>query len=84
MRYGYLWPLNKDMDVYKINIKNRSLVTLQSSPDYDAEATISADGKRIVFTSARDGISILCRHLRYFLLPLSLPVSSLCFSSIML
>eukprot|EP01128_Nolandella_sp_AFSM9_P002219 TRINITY_DN12602_c0_g1_i1.p1 TRINITY_DN12602_c0_g1~~TRINITY_DN12602_c0_g1_i1.p1 ORF type:complete len:376 (+),score=95.17 TRINITY_DN12602_c0_g1_i1:28-1155(+) len=54
MSYGYLWPLNKDMDIY-INYKNGTLDTLVSSDAYDAEAVVSPDGKRVIFTSAKDG-----------------------------
>jgi TolB protein len=52
---GYVWPINKDFDIYTANPDGTDLKQLTKSPGYDAEATISPDGKYIVFTSMRDG-----------------------------
>jgi Tol biopolymer transport system component len=52
---GYVWSLH-DYDIVVANADGsepRSLTT--NSPRYDAEATLSPDGKRVVFTSLRDG-----------------------------
>ena len=49
----YTWPLH-DFDVFKVTADGGEPVALTSTPGYDAEATVAADG-RIVFTSARDG-----------------------------
>jgi TolB protein len=51
---GYVWALD-DYDLYTARPDGSDIRTLFSSPAYDAEATVSRDGKRIVFTSARDG-----------------------------
>jgi len=51
---GYVWPLY-DFDIYTSTADGDDLQRLFSSPGYDAEATLSPDGKTIVFTSTRDG-----------------------------
>ena len=51
---GYVWALD-DYDIYTAKSDGSDLRPLFASPAYDAEATISPDGKTIVFTSARDG-----------------------------
>ncbi len=51
---GYVWPLY-DYDVYTANPDGSGLERLTEAPGYDAEATISSDGGKIVFTSTRDG-----------------------------
>jgi len=53
--FGYVWPIYKDMDIYIRNTQTQSLRLLQNSSAYDAESTISPDGKKIIFTSAREG-----------------------------
>jgi Tol biopolymer transport system component len=54
MRQGYVWALY-DYDIYTANRDGSDRRVLYRSPAYDAEATISNDGSRIVFTSASDG-----------------------------
>jgi Tol biopolymer transport system component len=51
---GYVWPIYKEYDIFKTNADGSNLQPLTTTPGYDAEATIRADG-RIVFTSVRDG-----------------------------
>jgi TolB protein len=51
---GYVWPLHP-FDIYTARPDGSDLRKIGSSPHYDAEATISRDGSRIVFTSTRDG-----------------------------
>ncbi len=51
---GYVWPIYDTYDIYKVRADGTGLTKLTSTPGYDAEATISRDG-RIVFTSLRDG-----------------------------
>ncbi|MBK6963507.1 MAG: PD40 domain-containing protein [Bacteroidales bacterium] len=51
----YLWPIYQDFDIYISNLKGDVIDTLVKNPGYDAEATVSPDGKMIVFTSDRTG-----------------------------
>jgi len=55
MMYGYLWPLYKDMDVYKVRLSDGNLQKMTKHEGYNAESTISPDGTKIVFTSDRSG-----------------------------
>ena len=54
MSQGYVWALY-DYDIYTAKPDGSDIKPLFKSPGYDAEATISKDGKKIVFTSVRDG-----------------------------
>ncbi|MFK7936201.1 MAG: TolB family protein [Saprospiraceae bacterium] len=51
----YVWPIYPEFDIYEANLKGETKRTLAPSPGYDAEATVSPDGKKIVFTSTRSG-----------------------------
>ena len=50
----YRWALD-DYDIFSVRLDGQQLQRLTATPGYDAEATISPDGKTIVFTSVRDG-----------------------------
>jgi TolB protein len=50
----YRWALD-DYDIFSVRVDGQEMHRLTSTPGYDAEATISPDGKTIVFTSVRDG-----------------------------
>ena len=52
---GYVWKLYPEFDIYRINKDGTGMQPLFSSPGYDAEATVSPKGDRIVFTSTKDG-----------------------------
>jgi TolB protein len=52
--HGYVWAL-RDHEIFIGKPDGSELRRLTQSPGYDAEATISPDGKWIVFTSTRDG-----------------------------
>jgi TolB protein len=52
---GYVWGIFNDYDIYISNADGSDLKVLSASPGYDAEATISPKGDKIVFTSTRDG-----------------------------
>lgn len=52
---GYVWPIYPTFDIYQSNIDGSKLKRLTNSEFYEAEATISPNGKSIVFTSTRDG-----------------------------
>lgn len=51
---GYVWPFFRDFDLF-LREKDGTLKQLTDSDGYDAETTVSPDGKRLVFTSHRDG-----------------------------
>lgn len=50
----YRWALD-DYDLFTMSLKGWDLQRLTATPGYDAEATISPDGRTIVWTSMRDG-----------------------------
>ncbi len=52
---GYVWPLYPSFDIFAANADGSHLQQLTTSFGYDAEATFSPTGHRIVFTSIRDG-----------------------------
>ncbi|CAN5142855.1 hypothetical protein BH18GEM1_BH18GEM1_03630 [soil metagenome] len=52
---GYVWPIHPGYDVFTSAPDGSDLRRLTNAPGYDAEATFSRDGSRIVFTSVRDG-----------------------------
>ncbi len=52
---GYVWPLYTGYDIFTANPDGSNLKRLTESEGYDAEATISRDGGKIVFTSHRNG-----------------------------
>ena len=51
---GYVWPLHP-YDIFIANADGSDLRNLTNREGYDAEATLSPDGRRILFTSDRDG-----------------------------
>jgi len=51
---GYVWALY-DYDLYTARADGSEPRRLTTNPRYDAEGTLSPDGKTIVFTSLRDG-----------------------------
>jgi len=50
----YRWALD-NYDMFAIGVNGQGLHRLTATPGYDAEATVSPDGRTIVFTSMRDG-----------------------------
>ncbi len=52
---GYVWPLYETFDIYVSNLKGEIVAKLTDEPGYDAEATVSPNGDKIVFTSTRSG-----------------------------
>jgi TolB protein len=52
---GYVWAIYPDYDIYTSTPDGKNIKKLTDSPGYDAEATISPNGKKIIFTSERDG-----------------------------
>src|SRR6266704_1358836 len=51
---GYVWALY-DYDLYSAAADGAGAERLTTNPEYDAEGTVSPDGRTIVFTSLRDG-----------------------------
>jgi Tol biopolymer transport system component len=51
----YRWEFPESMDLFAADLDGTNLVRLTDAPGYDAEASYSPDGSRIVFTSFRDG-----------------------------
>jgi TolB protein len=51
---GYVWPLDR-FDLYTVGRDGSDLRRLTNFDVYTAEAIVSPDGKRIVFTSLKDG-----------------------------
>ena len=52
---GYVWPIYPGYDIFSAKPDGSDLKNITNSPGYDAEATIAPNGKRMVFTSMRDG-----------------------------
>jgi len=52
---GYVWAIYPAFDVFTARPDGSGLKRLTTSAGYDAESTITRDGKKIVFTSMRDG-----------------------------
>jgi TolB protein len=51
---GYVWAVYDTFDIFTADPDGSNLKQLTNTPGYDAETTISRDGK-LVFTSKRDG-----------------------------
>jgi TolB protein len=51
----YLWPVYDSYDIFVADLKGTILRRLTSGKGYDAEATVSPKGDKIVFTSTRNG-----------------------------
>jgi Tol biopolymer transport system component len=51
----YLWAVYNSFDIFISNDKGKIIKQLTNSDGYDAEATISPKGDKIVFTSIRSG-----------------------------
>jgi TolB protein len=55
MSQGYVWAVYPDYDLYTSKPDGTDIKKLTDTKGYDAEATISPDGKKIIFTSERSG-----------------------------
>jgi TolB protein len=53
--HGYVWPIYSSYEIYTARPDGSDLKKLTHAPGYNAEATITRDGKHIVFTSTRNG-----------------------------
>ncbi|MEX0636869.1 MAG: hypothetical protein WD135_08875, partial [Ferruginibacter sp.] len=56
-KYGnkYIWPIYESFDIFKADTSGKIIEQLTHTKGYDAEATISPKGNKMVFTSMRDG-----------------------------
>lgn len=56
-KYGnkYIWPLYSTYDIFMADLNGKIVKQLTHSKGYDAEATISPDGKKMIYTSVKDG-----------------------------
>ncbi|HEU4472596.1 MAG TPA: DPP IV N-terminal domain-containing protein [Flavisolibacter sp.] len=56
-KYGnrYIWPVYESYDIYMCDLNGKIVKKLTDSKGYDAEATISPDGKKMIYTSTRNG-----------------------------
>ena len=52
---GYVWILYPSYEIFTANADGSGIQRLTDNWGYDAEATVSPDGSRIIFTSSRDG-----------------------------
>lgn len=53
--HGYVWAIYPSYDIFTARADGSDLKRLTDTPGYDAETTVSPDGRRLVFTSMRDG-----------------------------
>lgn len=51
----YVWPIYDDYNIFVADLKGNIIDTLTNRQGYDAEATVSPRGDKIVFTSDRSG-----------------------------
>lgn len=55
MAHGYVWAVYPGYDIFTAQPDGSGLSPLTTETGYDAEAVFSPDGKKIAFTSDRDG-----------------------------
>ena len=51
----YVWPIYPEFDIFVADLEGNIIQQLTDGPGYDAEATVSPKGDKIVFTSLRSG-----------------------------
>ncbi len=51
----YVWPVYESFDIFVTDLNGNIIKQLTNEPGYDAEATVSPKGDKIVFTSMRSG-----------------------------
>jgi Tol biopolymer transport system component len=51
----YLWAIYESFEIYMADLNGKVVQQLTDTPGYDAEATVSPNGDKIVFTSTRSG-----------------------------
>ena len=56
-KYGnrYIWPLYDTYDIFMADLNGKIVKQLTNAKGYDAEPTLSPDGKKMIYTSDKDG-----------------------------
>lgn len=56
-KYGnkYIWPLYDSYDIFMVDLNGNIVKQITNAKGYDAEATLSANGKLMIYTSDKDG-----------------------------
>jgi Tol biopolymer transport system component len=56
-KYGnkYIWPLYNSYDIFMADMSGKIVKQITSAKGYDAEATVSPDGKKMIYCSDKDG-----------------------------
>ena len=56
-KYGnkYIWPLYDSYDIFLADLNGKIVKQLTHTKGYDAEGTLSPDGKKMIYTSDKDG-----------------------------
>lgn len=56
-KYGnkYIWPLYETYDIFMADLDGNIVKQLTNAKGYDAEPTLSPDGKQMIYTSDKDG-----------------------------
>ncbi|MBI1957769.1 MAG: PD40 domain-containing protein [Candidatus Rokubacteria bacterium] len=52
---GYVWPIYRSYEIFAADLDTGALTRLTHNDGYDAEGAVAPDGRRIVFTSLREG-----------------------------
>jgi TolB protein len=51
----YVWPIYPEYDIFESDLDGKIIKQFTNEPGYDAEATVSPKGDKIIFTSTRNG-----------------------------
>jgi Tol biopolymer transport system component len=56
-KYGnkYIWPLYNSYDIFMADMSGKIVKQITHAKGYDAEATLSPDGKKMIYCSDKDG-----------------------------
>jgi Tol biopolymer transport system component len=56
-KYGnkYIWPLYNSYDIFMADMSGKIVKQITSAKGYDAEATLSPDGKKMIYCSDKSG-----------------------------
>jgi TolB protein len=56
-KYGnkYIWPLYNSYDIFMADMSGKIVKQITSAKGYDAEATVSPDGKKMIYCSDKSG-----------------------------